>query len=145
MLTRFPGSVVLTLAALWLVSLVGCGTATHAVRTETDQDGPLVFTARSGEQPVELRAGELEVALAGLVRDVRPASNPVQHARRLMLESLWHEDVYLKWTGRRLELDSEAQAAQQTAQECLELTHPKYAAALRRGLELLESIGYTGK
>ncbi|AKJ01147.1 hypothetical protein ATI61_114143 [Archangium gephyra] len=114
---------VLAVVALWLVPLVGCGTASHGMHPDTGEDRPSVFTSRGGEQPVELRVGEFKESLAGLVRDVRPASHPLQYARRLMLDSLWHEDVYLKWTGRRLELDSEADVAQRTAPECLELTH----------------------
>ncbi|MFL5359041.1 hypothetical protein [Archangium sp.] len=51
------------------------------------------------------------------------SSNPLQHAQQLMFGSVWHEEVYLKWTGRRLELDSGAEAAQRADQECLELTH----------------------
>jgi hypothetical protein len=132
--TRFVGSrltcawpvprvIVLALVALLLVPLVGCGTATHAVRLDTDQVRPIVFSPHGGEPPVRLSEGEYKAPLAGLARDVRPATNPLQHARQLMLDSAWHEDVYLKWTGRRLELDSEGEAAQRVAQECLELTH----------------------
>jgi hypothetical protein len=113
----------LALAALLLVPLVGCGTASHAVRLDTGEGRPLVFTPRGGEPPVALRTGEFKESLAGLVRDVRPASNPLQHARQLMLDSAWHEDVYLRWTGLRLELDSEGESAQRVAQACLELTH----------------------
>ncbi|MGZ3457418.1 MAG: SitA5 family polymorphic toxin [Archangium sp.] len=77
---------------------------------------------RSGEAPVELRMGELEQALAQLGRDVRPAAHPLQHARRLMFDLPWQEEVYLKWTGRRLVLDSEAAEALHAAQESQELT-----------------------
>ncbi|HEX5747544.1 MAG TPA: hypothetical protein VFZ09_14960 [Archangium sp.] len=113
----------LALVALWLVPLVGCGSAVRTVRLDTGQDRLLVFTPRGAEQPVELRTGEFKASLAALVRDVRPASHPLQHARRLMLDSLWHEDIYLRWTEGRLELDSGGEAARRTAQECLALTH----------------------
>jgi len=105
---RFPRVVALALAALLLVPLVGCGTSTRAVR--------------GGESPVQLRTGEFKQSLAELARDVRPASNPLRHARRLMFDSLWHEEVYLKWTGRRLELDSEAAVEPRASQSCLEMT-----------------------
>ena len=119
---RSPGVLVLALAGLLLVSLVGCGTASRAVRLDTGQEQLLVITPRGGEPPVQLREGEFKAALAGLARDVRPAANPLQHARELMLGSAWNEEVYLKWTGQRLELDPEGEAAQRVAQENLELT-----------------------
>ncbi|AKJ03634.1 putative lipoprotein [Archangium gephyra] len=93
------------------------------MRLDTGQDSPLVVTPRGGEQPVQLREGEFKASLAEMAQEVRPAANPLRHARRLMLDSLWHEEVYLRWTGQRLELDSEGGAAQRAAQECLELTH----------------------
>ncbi|HSP78556.1 MAG TPA: hypothetical protein VLQ93_08515, partial [Myxococcaceae bacterium] len=49
--------------------------------------------------------------MAELVRDVRPASNSLLNARRLMLGSPWQEEVYLEWTGRTLVLDSQGEAA----------------------------------
>ena len=119
---RFSLILALALAAL-LLPLGGCGTASRTVRLDTGADRPFVFTPHGGESTVRLRPGELEASLAGLARDVPPVSNPLQHARRLMLGSAWHEEVYLKWTGRRLELDSGGEAAQRVAQECLELTH----------------------
>lgn len=179
----FSRVLALSLAALLLVP-AGCSTAARTVRLETGEDKALVVTPRGGEPPVLLREEEFKASLAVQVRDVRPAANPLQHARQVMLHSAWHEDVYLRWTGRRLELDSEGEPAQ----ECLELTqdygrwcegqrrprdclsrlieihglgknggtlmnrinsiartNPKYAAALRRGLELLESAGYRGR
>jgi hypothetical protein len=113
---------VLALLTLGLVPLAGCGTAAHSVRLDTGQGKPLVVTARIGEQPVQLREGEFKASLAELARDVRPASNPLQHARRLMSGSPWHQEVYLKWTGRRLEVDAEAQAVPRAAREGLEMT-----------------------
>ncbi|OJT24492.1 hypothetical protein BO221_15190 [Archangium sp. Cb G35] len=113
----------LALAGLLLVPLVGCGTVSRVVRLDTGQGPPLVVTPRRGAQPVQLREDEFKASLAKVAREVRPAANPLQHARRLMLDSLWHEDVYLKWTGRRLELDPEGEVAHRAAQQCLELTH----------------------
>jgi hypothetical protein len=119
----FSRVIVLALAALLWVSVIGCGTASRVVRLDTGESEALVFTPRGGESPVQLRTGEFKASLSELARDVRPATHPLQHARRLMLDSVWHEELYLKWTGRHLELDSEGEAAQRVAQECLELTH----------------------
>lgn len=113
----------LTLAALLLVPLAGCGTSSRTVRLDTGEGTPLVVTPRGGAAPVQLRPGEFKASLAELARDVRPAANPLQHARRLLFDSLWHEEVYLKWTGRRLELDSGVDVEPRVTQECLELTH----------------------
>ncbi len=118
-----PGFIVLVLVALLLVPLAGCGTASRVVRLDTGQDRPLVVSPRRGEPPVQLRESEFKASLAGLAREVRPAANPLRHARWLMADSGWHEEVYLRWTGRRLELDSEGETAQRAVQECLELTH----------------------
>jgi hypothetical protein len=117
----FSHGVALVLAML-LVPLAGCGTAARVVRLDTGQGKPLVHTPRNGEASVELRQGEFKEALAELARDVRPASNPLRHARRLMVDSPWQEAVYLKWTGRRLILDSEAAEAVQAAQASHALT-----------------------
>lgn len=113
----------LVLAGLLLVPLAGCGTASRVVRLDMSQGQPLVVTLRSGEPTVRLREGEFEASLAKLGREVRPASAPLQHAQQLMFGTVWHKEVYLKWTGRRLELDAEGEMAQQAAQACLELTH----------------------
>ncbi|WP_052519369.1 hypothetical protein [Archangium violaceum] len=121
--TRWPpGVIMLALAGLLLVLLVGCSTASRVVRLDTGEGKPLVVTPR-GEPPVQLREGEFKASLAELAREVRPVANPLQHARRLMFDSLWHEEVYLTWTGRRLELDPEGETARRAAQECLALTH----------------------
>jgi hypothetical protein len=98
---------VLVLATLLVVSLVGCGTAARTVRLDTGGGKLLVHVPRGGEEPARLRENELEEAMTKLVRDVRPASNPLRHARRLMFESPWQEEVFLKWTGQRLVLDSQ--------------------------------------
>ena len=119
---RFARVIALVLAALLLVPLAGCGNASRAVRLDTGEGKVLVVSPRGGDSPVQLRTGEFKASLAELGRDVRPASNPLRHARRLMLDSLWHEEVYLKWTGRRLELDSEAEAVQRVPQACLDMT-----------------------
>jgi hypothetical protein len=108
--------------AMLLVSLAGCGTAARVVRLDTGPGKPLVHTPRGGEAPVELRQGEFKAALVELARDVRPASNPLRQARRLMFDSPWQEDVYLKWTGRRLVLDSEAVEAVRAVQASHALT-----------------------
>lgn len=89
-----------------LLSLAGCSSATRVVRLETGQGTPLVHTPRSGQEPVRLSQAELRQSLAELARDVRPAARPLQHARRLMFDTSWQEEVYLKWTGQHLEPDS---------------------------------------
>jgi hypothetical protein len=119
---RSPCAGGFVLAAVLLVTLAGCGTAARSVRLDTGQGEPIVHTPHSGEASVEVRKGELEEALAELARDVRPASNPLRYARQLMFDSPWQEEVYLKWTGRRLVLDSEAVEAPRAVQECHELT-----------------------
>lgn len=95
----------LALAALLVVPFVGCGTTARTLLLDTGQGEPLVFTPRSGQEPVRLRKDEFKGAMERLARDVRPAANPLRHARRLMLGSPWEEEVYLYWTGQRLELD----------------------------------------
>ncbi len=90
------------LDALALVLLAGCGTVTRAVRLDTGQGKPRVHTPDPGQEPVRLRADELEQSLAEVARDVKPAAHPLRRARALMFES-WQEEVYLEWTGRRLE------------------------------------------
>ncbi|WP_309896648.1 hypothetical protein [Archangium sp.] len=117
-----PRIIALALTILLLVPLIGCGTASRTVRLDAGEGKVLVVSPRGGDSPVQLRTGEFKESLAVLARDVRPASDPLRHARRLMLDSLWHEEVYLKWTGRRLELDSEAEAVQQAPQACLDMT-----------------------
>ncbi|HEX8434183.1 AHH domain-containing protein [Archangium sp.] len=118
----FPRVIAVVLATLLLVPLAGCGTASRVVRLDAGQGRPLVHTPRHGEAPVELRKGEFHEALAELARDVRPATNPLSHARRLMFDSPWQEAVYLKWTGRRLVLDAEVAEALQSPQASHELT-----------------------
>ncbi|HEX8819451.1 MAG TPA: hypothetical protein VF794_05965 [Archangium sp.] len=88
--------------AVVLLLLVGCGTTTRAVRLDTGRGKPFLHTPRGAQEPVRLGEDEFKQSLAELVRDVRPSARPVRHARRLMLES-WQEEVYLEWTGRRLE------------------------------------------
>jgi hypothetical protein len=100
------------LVALLVVMLVGCGTAARSVRLETGQGKTLVHTPRSGQAPVRLGKDEFNGTMTELVRDVRPNSNPLRHARQLMFSSPWQEEVFLKWTGQRLVLDS--QEAQET-------------------------------
>jgi hypothetical protein len=78
---------VLALAALLLAPLLGCSTAARTVRLDTGEGRPLVHTPRRGEQPVRLRPDELKKEMRELLREVRPASHPLRHARRLMFDS----------------------------------------------------------
>ena len=118
-----PHAIAHVLTALLCMPLLGCGTASRVVRLDTGGSEALAFTPRRGDSPVQLRTEEFKTSLAELARDVRPASHPLQHARQLMAGSVWHGEMYLKWTGRQLELDSGGEAARRVARECLELTH----------------------
>jgi hypothetical protein len=97
-----PRAGVLALVFLALMTLSGCASTTHSVRLDTGQGTSLVHTPRSGQEPVRLREDELQQALTWLIRDVRPSSQPLRHARELMFES-WQREVFLEWTGRHLE------------------------------------------
>ncbi|MGZ3457021.1 MAG: SitA5 family polymorphic toxin [Archangium sp.] len=66
-----------------MVLLVGCGTASRVVRLDTGRTDTLVFTPRSGAEPVELDDGEFEEAVAKLARDARSSTRPQEAARRL--------------------------------------------------------------
>src|SRR5690242_8918767 len=66
-----------------MVLLVGCGTASRVVRLDTGQTDTLVFTPRSGAEPVALGNGEFQEAVLALARDVRPPARPQEAARRL--------------------------------------------------------------
>jgi hypothetical protein len=94
------------LAAVLLVLLAGCSSATRAVRLETGQGPARVHTPRTGQKPVKLRKGAFKVALAQQAQDVKPAAHPLRHARQLMFEAPWQYEEYLKWTGRHLEPDA---------------------------------------
>jgi hypothetical protein len=69
--------------AVLLALLVGCGTASRVVRLDTGQTDTLVFTPRSGAEPVALGNGEFQEAVSALARDVRPPARPQEAARRL--------------------------------------------------------------
>jgi hypothetical protein len=90
--------------SLVLVLLVGCGTI-RAVHLDTVQGEPLAHTPRAGQETVRLREGAFRQSLAELARDVKPTARPVRNARQVMFEA-WQEEVYLEWTGQRLEVVS---------------------------------------
>jgi len=69
--------------AVLLVLLVGCGCTSRIVRLETSQDKNLVFTPRSGAEPVKLTHDEFKEALVKRAREVRPPPRPQEAARRL--------------------------------------------------------------
>jgi hypothetical protein len=106
-----PRAVVLALAVQLWVLLAGCGTTVRTVRLDTGEGTSFVHTPRRGEEPVRLRQDEFKGAMTELVREVRPVANPLRHARRLMFDSPWQEEVYLRWTGRRLVLDFPGRSA----------------------------------
>ncbi len=68
---------------LSLMLLAGCGGSTRFVRLDTGQADTLVFTPRSGAEPVELDDGEFKQAVSGLARDAQPSTQPQEAARRL--------------------------------------------------------------
>ncbi len=72
------------LLAVLMVLLVGCGTASRVVRLDTGRTDTIVFTPRSGAEPVELDDGAFKEAVAKLARDVRPPTRPQEAARRLL-------------------------------------------------------------
>lgn len=94
------------LAAVLLVLLAGCGSATRVVRLDRGQGPARVHTPRAGQQPVKLSKGEFHAALAEHAPDVRPAAHPLRHARQLLFEAPWQHEESLKWTGRHLEPDA---------------------------------------
>ncbi|WP_095992274.1 hypothetical protein [Cystobacter fuscus] len=69
--------------ALLMLLLVGCETTSRAVRLDTDQTDPLVFTPHSVAEPVELDDKEFKEAAEKLVRDMPPPTRPQEAARRL--------------------------------------------------------------
>jgi hypothetical protein len=96
---------VLALAALLVLLLAGCGTAARTVRLDTGQGEPLAFTPHRGQEPVRLRKDEFKEVMSQLARDVPPASDLLQNARRLLFGTPWQQEVYLKWTGQQLVLE----------------------------------------
>ncbi len=77
----------------WLISsllvlLVGCGTSSRAVRLETGQGQPIVFTPRMDTAPVELDDEEFEEAVQRLARDAPVSMHLREAALRLFEDSL---------------------------------------------------------
>jgi hypothetical protein len=94
------------LAAVLLVLLAGCSSATRVVRLDTRQGPVRVHKPRGDQQPVKLSKEKFKAALAEHAPDVRPAAHPLRHARQLMFEERWRHEEYLRWTGRHLEPDA---------------------------------------
>src|SRR5690242_18852753 len=69
--------------AALLVLLAGCATASRVVRLDTGQAGTLVFTPRSGAQPVRLNGDEFKDAVAKRAWEIRPSARPQEAARKL--------------------------------------------------------------
>ena len=69
--------------AVLLVLLVGCGPASRVVRLDTGRGDTLVFTPRTGAEPVVLDEDAFEEAVAKLARDARPPARPQEAARLL--------------------------------------------------------------
>ncbi|WP_395834220.1 hypothetical protein [Cystobacter fuscus] len=69
--------------AVLLVLLAGCATASRVVRLDTGQADTLVFTLRSGAEPVNLNGDEFKEAVAKRAREVRPSTRPQEAARKL--------------------------------------------------------------
>ncbi|WP_395847763.1 hypothetical protein [Cystobacter fuscus] len=69
--------------AALLVLLAGCATASRVVRLDTGQADTLVFTPRSGAEPVELNGNEFKEAVAKRAWEVRPSTRPQEAARKL--------------------------------------------------------------
>jgi hypothetical protein len=69
--------------AVWLLLLVGCGTAPRVVRLDTGEMHPLAFEPRSHAQPVRLEPDEFKAAVAVRAREVRLPARIQDAARRL--------------------------------------------------------------
>jgi hypothetical protein len=69
--------------AVLMVLLVGCGTASRAVRLDTGQTDTLVFMPRSGAEAVALGDDEFKEAAAKMALDTRPPNRPQEAARHL--------------------------------------------------------------
>jgi hypothetical protein len=69
--------------AALLVLLAGCATASRVVRLDTGQADTLVFTPRSGAQPVKLNGDDFKEAVAKRAWEVRPSTGPQEAARKL--------------------------------------------------------------
>ncbi len=69
--------------AALLVVLAGCATASRVVRLDTGQTDTLVFTPRSGAEPVKLNGDEFKKAVAKRAWEVRPSTRPQEAARKL--------------------------------------------------------------
>jgi hypothetical protein len=69
--------------AALLVLLAGCATASRVVRLDTGQADTLVFTPRSGAQPVLLNGDDFKEAVAKRAWEVRPSTRPQEAARKL--------------------------------------------------------------
>jgi hypothetical protein len=69
--------------AALLVLLSGCATASRVVLLDTGQADTLVFTPRSGAQPVNLDGGEFKEAVAKRAWEVRLSTRPQEAARKL--------------------------------------------------------------
>ena len=71
-----------------LVLLVGCGTSSRAVRLETGQGHPIVFTPRTDTESVELDDEEFEESVQSLARGAPVSTHPREAALRLFADSL---------------------------------------------------------
>jgi hypothetical protein len=69
--------------AALLVLLAGCATASRVVRLDMGQADTLVFTPRSGAEPVKLNGNEFKEAVAKRAWEVRPSTRPQEAARKL--------------------------------------------------------------
>src|SRR4051794_7487361 len=66
-----------------LALLAGCTTASRVVRLDTGQADTLVFTPRSGAEPVKLNGDEFKEAVAKRAWEVQPPTRPQEAARKL--------------------------------------------------------------
>ncbi len=73
----------LSWTAALLVLLAGCTTASRDVRLDTGLADTLVFTPRSGAEPVKLNAAAFKDSVAQRAWEVRPSSRPQDAARKL--------------------------------------------------------------
>jgi hypothetical protein len=86
--------------AVLLMLLAGCTTASRAARLDTGQADTLVFTPRSGAEPVKLDRGEFKEAVAKRAWEVRLSTQP-QHAARKLFEVEARSGSYMYETRSR--------------------------------------------
>ncbi|WNG56202.1 hypothetical protein F0U59_16600 [Archangium gephyra] len=110
--------------AALLVLLMGCGTASRAVRLNTGQADSLVFTPRSSAETVALGDDEFKEAGAKMARAARIPARPQEAARQLFeMEARSGSYTYETSSHRITPLESSADLEGGSTAAEVELTH----------------------